>query len=705
MNGAARARPRSWGEFCELHALATARDLAARYRDFARARGRHDVVPADRFSQHFSGLFQQHFCSEVAREDPPLTPPPSPPGPLALPQAPYPPPPGPLALPQAPYPPPPGPLALPQAPYPPPPGPLALPQAPYPPPPGPLALPQAPYPPPPGPLALPQAPAQPPPPPLAPPPPSPTSWRILSLPGVQGCRYPEKLGPQALLALLASKVEPLAPAVPLGRRLPLERPPADPVRHFGPLLGGHGRQGAACERTGGGGGVWASDGWYPTAPLAPAPSRPLLSVAQIRRGTRGLLKKCLRGSVGHAGHTAAKGSQTGPAAGRWLDRLSCRFRLQRAPLGAEGPSSCREGLLRYLVVPDGGTDGRADWQRCRLLLWRDPKGILGQGYQLQVYDPPKGFSPKLTARCSDIAEVRRCSRLEMPDNVNTFVLKVNQYSGSFIFETDNDQQVSSWTAEINKCINTGLDGSDMEHIPSLPDDALALASRGRSESLRPGTPRLPVSGQTLRQPDGLLTPYPWFHGAISRVTAAQLVQASGGEGHGAFLVRQSETRRGDYVLTFNFLGQAKHLRLSLTEWGQCRVQHLNFSSVLDMLSHYRVHPIPLECASSQNITLSSYVAASSRSDSPAVLVPFCLHRWSSEPSLARSDPPPTLAPPPGPAPVPGRPGEALHRSASVGRRPLQLHPNLRPPPLDPTYELEPLSRARKRAVDNQYMAM
>ncbi|KAJ8261466.1 hypothetical protein COCON_G00171890 [Conger conger] len=616
MNGAARARPRSWGEFCELHALATARDLAARYRDFARARGRHDVVPADRFSQHFSGLFQQHFCSEVAREDPPLTPPPSPPGPLALPQTP---------------------------------------------------------------------------PRLSP---HPLLWPRPSLadlladpvpPGVQGCRYPEKLGPQALLALLASKVEPLAPAVPLGRRLPLERPPADPVRHFGPLLGGHGRQGAACERTGGGGGG-------------------------IRRGTRGLLKKCLRGSVGHAGHTAAKGSQTGPAAGRWLDRLSCRFRLQRAPLGAEGPSSCREGLLRYLVVPDGGTDGRADWQRCRLLLWRDPKGILGQGYQLQVYDPPKGFSPKLTARCSDIAEVRRCSRLEMPDNVNTFVLKVNQYSGSFIFETDNDQQVSSWTAEINKCINTGLDGSDMEHIPSLPDDALALASRGRSDSLRPGTPRLPVSGQTLWQPDGLLTPYPWFHGAISRVTAAQLVQASGGEGHGAFLVRQSETRRGDYVLTFNFLGQAKHLRLSLTEWGQCRVQHLNFSSVLDMLSHYRVHPIPLECASSQNITLSSYVAASSapsgqRSDSPAVLVPFCLHRWSSEPSLARSDPPPTLAPPPGPAPVPGRPGEALHRSASVGRRPLQLHPNLRPPPLDPTYELEPLSRARKRAVDNQYMAM
>ncbi len=33
-------------------------------------------------------------------------------------------------------------------------------------------------------------------------------------------------------------------------------------------------------------------------------------------------------------------------------------------------------------------------------------------------------SPKLTTLCSDIQEVRRCNRLEMPDNLNTFVLKV-----------------------------------------------------------------------------------------------------------------------------------------------------------------------------------------------------------------------------------------------------------------------------------------
>ncbi|XP_029142404.1 SH2B adapter protein 2 [Protobothrops mucrosquamatus] len=263
----------------------------------------------------------------------------------------------------------------------------------------------------------------------------------------------------------------------------------------------------------------------------------------------------------------------------------------------------REGTLRYMVADDTNCVGSSQWQKCRLLLRKAVK-IEGERFLLEFYVPPKASKAKVSIPLSAIIEVRTTMPLEMPDKDNTFVLKVEN-GAEYILETIDSLQKHSWVADIQDCIDPGDSGDDIE-LSSCTQGA-CLPSRVSSCSCE----FLADGDENELEAEINLLEFPWFHGTLSRVKAAQLVLFGGVKSHGLFVIRQSETRPGEYVLTFNFQGKAKHLRLSLNENGQCHVQHLWFQSIFDMLQHFHMHPIPLESGGSADITLRSYVMAQS----------------------------------------------------------------------------------------------
>ncbi|XP_059828885.1 SH2B adapter protein 2 isoform X2 [Hypanus sabinus] len=286
---------------------------------------------------------------------------------------------------------------------------------------------------------------------------------------------------------------------------------------------------------------------------------------------------------------------------RWSQKLE-RLRITKlSSTKVELQDIQREGMLRYMLVDDSNSLSSLQWQKCRVLL-RKAVGIEEERFILEFYVPPKSTKSRVSIPLSAIVEVRTTMPLEMPDRDNTFVLKVEN-GVEYILETIDSLQKHSWVADIQDCMEPGDSEEDVE-LTSCP---LAVSGPSRESPFFPDCTCDSDNEKELPASPTLLSGYPWFHGTLSRIKAAQLVLAGGRRSHGLFVIRQSETRPGEYVLTFNFQGKAKHLRLSVNEMGQCHVQHLWFQSILDMLWHFHTHPIPLESGGSADITLRTYV--------------------------------------------------------------------------------------------------
>ena len=256
----------------------------------------------------------------------------------------------------------------------------------------------------------------------------------------------------------------------------------------------------------------------------------------------------------------------------------------------------KEGLVNF-IGGDAAMDGSSNWEKCKMMLVK-----AAGGYMLEFFSPPKMSKPKTGVFCFLITEARETTALEMPDKENTFVLKTEN-SQEYIVEAPDSAEMRSWLHNIHSCMRQHVPGSSkgpkdqigndrmfrlglaesqsMQHFHpasrleflgsghqpvTLADLPPRLAGElGAAAALRDGSQSSVAGARVIFVPnvnrvslsgDGDIFPilgdYPWFHGTLSRGDAASMVLHHSVTGHGVFLVRQSETRKGEYVLTFNF---------------------------------------------------------------------------------------------------------------------------------------------------------
>ncbi|XP_076452769.1 SH2B adapter protein 1-like [Babylonia areolata] len=341
-------------------------------------------------------------------------------------------------------------------------------------------------------------------------------------------------------------------------------------------------------------------------------------------------------------------------------------RMRTHSLNEDGSVNKVEGIV-HVLQPGEDSRGRTRWEKTRLVLVRASGGHL-----LEFYTPPKSLKPRNGLFCLLIHEVRETSALEMPDRENTLVLK-GEGPVEYVIEAPDAAELRLWLHSIRQCMASAGDSLSSEELaamrPRLPTAPSGSIERKENHPLSAGhrsssqgslgnssadlAPRPAPRPRSMVQPTALLAShtssttdmaagprgdtasdqdgggegsvdcrlkeYPWFHGTLSRADAAQLVLQQGPSGHGVFLVRKSETRTGEYVLTFNFQGRAKHLRMTINSDRRCRVQHLWFETIFDMLEHFRTHPIPLESGGTSDVTLTDYMVAMERPATPTSL--------------------------------------------------------------------------------------
>ncbi|XP_059688008.1 SHC-transforming protein 2 [Gavia stellata] len=161
----------------------------------------------------------------------------------------------------------------------------------------------------------------------------------------------------------------------------------------------------------------------------------------------------------------------------------------------------------------------------------------------------------------------------------------------------NTQSLDAWEPEA--AARGALEESPKKDLFDMRpfEDALKLheciAGGGISPPIEDQWPSPPTRKAPIAPTEEQLRREPWYHGKMSRRDAERLLQMDGD-----FLVRDSLTNPGQYVLTGMHSGQPKHLLLVDPE-GVVRTKDVLFESISHLISHHRQNEQPIVAAESE----------------------------------------------------------------------------------------------------------
>lgn len=93
---------------------------------------------------------------------------------------------------------------------------------------------------------------------------------------------------------------------------------------------------------------------------------------------------------------------------------------------------------------------------------------------------------------------------------------------------------------------------------------------------------------SIKEKDEILKKKPWYYGSISREKCDQLLNEFGEPGD--FLVRDSQTKSGDYSVSLQASDKNKHFRVLFKDGVFCIGQR-KFVSLDELIEHYKKAPI------------------------------------------------------------------------------------------------------------------